>query len=150
MSKKIGLDCMLYVDATPIAADADPSASTWDEVKSAKDVSLNLDAGEADVTTRGNSGWRATRATLRNAAIEFELAWDTDDTQLCELRDAYLTGAAIAIAVMDGDITVAGAEGFVANFRISAFNRNEPLEEGVTASVTAKPESEHQWYEVEA
>jgi len=149
MGKKIGLDCKLYVDPTPLAADASPTTASWDEVLPARDVNITLDSGEADVTTRGNSGWRATRATLRNAAIELEALWDPDDTELEALRDAYLSGNPIAMAAMDGDIVTAGSEGFVANFRITTFSRGEPLEEGVTISITAKPSSEHQWYEVE-
>jgi hypothetical protein len=45
-------------------------------------VTLNLEAGEAEVTTRANSGWRATVATLKEASVEFEMVWDTGDAVL--------------------------------------------------------------------
>lgn len=35
---------------------------------------LNLEKGEADVTTRANNGWRATKGTLKEGSIEFEMA----------------------------------------------------------------------------
>ncbi|MBW1649018.1 MAG: hypothetical protein JRJ72_13120, partial [Deltaproteobacteria bacterium] len=31
---------------------------TVTEMSNVKDVTLNLEAGEADITTRGNQGWR--------------------------------------------------------------------------------------------
>ena len=45
------------------------------EMSNVKDVTLNLEAGEADVTTRANQGWRATAPTLRECTAEFEMLW---------------------------------------------------------------------------
>jgi hypothetical protein len=50
--------------------------------------------GEADVTTRGNAGWRATVATLKDGSIEFEMVWDTGDADF----GAALAGDAITLA----------------------------------------------------
>jgi hypothetical protein len=33
-----------------------------------RDVTLNLETGEADVTTRANSGWKQTFATLKDGS----------------------------------------------------------------------------------
>ena len=41
------------------------------EVKNVKDLTLNLESGEADVTTRATGGWRASAATLKEASLEF-------------------------------------------------------------------------------
>jgi len=44
-----------------------------------RDVTLTLEAGEADITTRANSGWRATAPTLRECTAEAQLeafVWD--------------------------------------------------------------------------
>ena len=51
-------------------------AGSWLELTNTKDVTLSLEAGEADVTTRGNDGWRAIVATLKEASVEFEMVWD--------------------------------------------------------------------------
>ena len=40
-------------------------AGSWVELANVRDVTLSLEAGEADVTTRANSGWRAVVATLK-------------------------------------------------------------------------------------
>ena len=138
----LGMNAGLYQGP---AGTTDPS--TMSEVDNVRDVTLTLEAGEADITTRGNGGWRATRAALRDASVEFELVWDGEDAALEAIRDAYLAGSELALAVMDGDIATVGSEGFCANFVVTGFNRGEPLEEAITVSVTAKPSSQQQWYE---
>jgi hypothetical protein len=133
MAVKLGLDARLYRNTGTYAA------PIWNEIKNVKDVTLNLEAGEADVTTRGNAGWRATVATLKDGSIEFEMVWDTADDDFAAIRDAFLNRGAIEFAVMDGDITVAGSQGLRATCMVTSFSRNEALEEAITVSVTVKP-----------
>ena len=104
-----------------------------------KDLTLNLESGEADVTTRGNNGWRATVATLKDGSIEFEMVWDTEDAGFTAIKDAWFNNTSIEFAVMDGDIEVAGSQGLRATFSVTKFSRSEPLEEALAVSVTAKP-----------
>ncbi len=131
---KLGLEAKLYRNTGTYAA------PVWTEIDTVKDVTLNLEAGEADVTTRANGGWRATVATLKDGSIEFEMVWDTGDAGFTAIRDAYLNNTPIEMAVMDGDITASGTyEGLRASMAITNFSRNEPLEEAITVSVTAKP-----------
>ena len=54
MAVKLGLDAKLFHNTGSYAT------PTWDEITNVRDLTLNLEAGEADVTTRGNAGWRAT------------------------------------------------------------------------------------------
>lgn len=133
MAVKLGLDAKLFRNTGTYSAPA------WDEIKNVRDLTLNLEAGEADVTTRGNNGWRATVATLKDGSIEFEMVWDSADTDFTVIRDAFLNKSAIEMAVMDGDISTSGSQGLRASFMITSFSRNEPLEEAITVSVTAKP-----------
>jgi hypothetical protein len=102
-------------------------------------VSEDPSRGEADVTTRGNAGWRATVATLKDGSIEFEMVWDTADDDFAAIRDAFLNRGAIEFAVMDGDITTSGSQGLRATCMVTSFSRNEALEEAITVSVTVKP-----------
>jgi TP901-1 family phage major tail protein len=133
MGVRLGLDAKLYRNT------AAPGAPVWNEITNVKDVTLNLEAGEADVTTRGNAGWRATVATLKDGSIEFEMVWDSADDDFTSIRDAFLNKTAIELAVMDGAMIVPGSQGLRASFMITSFSRNEPLEEAITVSVTAKP-----------
>jgi len=133
MSVKLGLDAKMFRNtgtyATPV----------WNEIKNVRDVTLSLETGEADATTRGNNGWRATVATLKDGSVEFDMVWDAADDDFTALRDAFLNKTALDMAVMDGDIITTGSQGLRASFMITNFSRNEPLEEAITASVTVKP-----------
>ncbi|MCC5830139.1 MAG: hypothetical protein JJU36_11890 [Phycisphaeraceae bacterium] len=118
------------------------------EMDNVRDVTLTLEAGEADVTTRANQGWRATAPTLREATCEFEMLWKPGDAGFDAIKTAFLTSGTIALAVLTGDRTASGTEGPLGDFAITNFSRNEPLEEGVTVSVTAKLSVFEEWVEV--
>ena len=133
MSVKLGLDARLYRNTAVYAS------PTWNEVKNVKDLTLSLEAGEADVTTRGNGGWRATIATLKDGSLEFEMVWDTADDDFTAIRTAFLTNGSVEFAVLDGAYNTAGSQGLRAAMAITNFSRSEPLEEAIKVSVTAKP-----------
>ena len=101
---------------------------SWVELANVRDVTLSLEAGEADVTTRANSGWRAVVATLKEASVEFEMVWDTADAGFGAVKDAYLNNAPIGMQILDGSSSGAG-EGLQADFMITSFSRSESLEE---------------------
>jgi len=132
MSAKAGMQAKLYRNT------ATYETPTWALVPNVKDLTLNLEKGQADVTTRANSGWKASIGTLKDGGIEFEMVWDTADEGFTAIRDAYLNDTALELAVMDGDITVAGSQGLRAAFVVTNFSRKEPLEEGISVSVTLK------------
>ena len=130
---KLGINGKLYKN------DGDYATPTWTEITNVRDLTLNMDAAEADATTRANNRWRATAAALRDASVEFEMVWDTADAGFQAIRDAWKNGADLEMAVVDGDIATSGTEGLRATFAITGFNRNEPLEDTMTANVTIKP-----------
>lgn len=132
MAIKLGMQAKLYFKTGGVGG-----GGAWTEMTNVKDVTLNLEAGEADVTTRANNGWRATIATLRDGSVEWEMVWDTADAGFTAIKNAYFNGAIIGLSVMDGDI--ASGQGLQADFSITNFSRSEPLEEAMTVSVTAKP-----------
>jgi hypothetical protein len=78
------------------------------------------------------------------------MLWETGDAGFTALKSAWANGEEIALAAMDGDIELSGSEGLVGNFAVTNFSRSEPLEEGVTVTVTVKPASQTDWYEVTA
>ena len=63
MAIKIGLEAKLFYGT------AGSQAST--EAKNVKDVTLSLEAGSADITTRAANGWRVKKATLKEGSLEF-------------------------------------------------------------------------------
>ena len=138
----LGMNAKIYQGA------AGADLATLVEMSNVKDVTLNLEAGEADVTTRANQGWRATAPTLRECTAEFEMLWKPGDAGFDAVKTAFLTAGTIALAVLTGDKVTSGTEGPRGDFSITNFSRNEPLEEGVTVSITAKLAVFAEWVEV--
>ncbi|MBK9128180.1 MAG: hypothetical protein IPM13_10310 [Phycisphaerales bacterium] len=122
----LGMDAKLYYGTAGSAANT--------LMGNVRNVTLNLEAGEADVTTRANSGWRATAPTLRECSVEFEMVWDPDDAGFTAIKTAFLTNGLVALKVLD-KLNGQGPDG---DFAITSFTRSEDLEEAITVSVTAK------------
>lgn len=133
MAIKLGMEAKLYRNGGSFGT------PTWSELTNVKDVTLNLEKGEADVTTRANNGWKATAATLKDASVEFEMVWDTTDTGFTAIQQAYFNNTPIELAVMDGPIATAGSQGLRATMQINNFSREEKLEDAIMVKVTAKP-----------
>ena len=62
MAIKLGLDAKLFRGVAGTQGTI--------EVTNVKDVSLSLESGEADVTTRKAKGWKLSVATLKEASLE--------------------------------------------------------------------------------
>jgi hypothetical protein len=125
-SYTLGLEAKLFYGA------AGATAST--EMTNVKDVTLSMETGEADVTTRAAEGWRLTAATLKEASVEFEMVWDPSDGGFAAIKEAYFKAEPLALFVSDGN-----NNGLDADFVVTSFSRSEPLEEALTVSVTCKP-----------
>ena len=137
MAIKLGLECKLYRD----------DSGTWNEIGNVRDLTINMEMGVADVTTRGGNGWRQNVATLRDGTITFQMVYDTADADFTALQTAFLattaSGREIKIAALDGAIpTTSGdpsAQGLVAFMNVTNFSMPENLEEAVMVDVTLQP-----------
>ena len=130
MPAKLGLDAKLYRNTGTYAA------PTWDLIGNVRDLTLNLETGEADVSTRSNNGWRATVSTLKDASLEFEMVWDTADAGFTAIKNSYFNNTAISLLILDA---ATGGQGLDADFMVTKFTREEPLDEAIVVKVTAKP-----------
>lgn len=151
MAVKAGMDAKLYTGGALMTAatDVEVEGITWTERGNVKDLTLNLEKAEADITTRGNNGWRQKIGTLKDGGVEFQMNYDPDDAFFGLIQAAWSSGNEIAIAVMDGAIAPASgvtSQGLVSNFVVLNFSRNEALEEGMTVDVTIAPSSYSHWY----
>ena len=126
MSVILGLNAKLFRGAS--------GTQEKEEMKNVKDLTLNLETGEADVTTRATEGWKASVATLKDASLEFGMLYDPTDPDLDAIQDAFLGNTPLAFFITDGDGT-----GLAADFSITNFSIEQPLEEAMSVSVTAKP-----------
>ena len=123
---------VLGLNAKLLRGAAGSTGST--EVKNAKDLTLNLESGEADVTTRATGGWRASAATLKEASLEFGILYDTEDADFQAFQEAYFSNTPLSLF-----ITYGANGGLDADWSITAFTVEQPLEEAVSVSITAKP-----------
>jgi len=135
----LGMNAKIYQGA------AGSALAALAEMGNVRDVTLTLEAGEADITTRANSGWRATAPTLRECTAEFEMVWKPADAGFNAVKTAFLTSATLELAILDQDKATAGAQGPKGSFSITSFSRNEAMEEAITVSVTAKLAEFDQW-----
>ena len=126
------MSVVLGLDAKLLRGTAGSTGTT--EVTNVKDLTLNLESGDADVTTRATRGWKASVATLKEASLEFKMLYDTDDADFQAFQAAFFGNTAISLFVTDG----AGG-GLDADWSITAFSIEQSLEEAVSVSVTAKP-----------
>lgn len=111
---------------------AGSTASTL--MKNVKDVTFNLEGGEADITTRATKGWRAYAETLKDGSIDFNMLYDDDDADLKAVQLAFLNHTPIAVFVSDGL-----GNGFDFDAIVTNFSWNQSLEEASDVSVTLRP-----------
>lgn len=133
MGAVLGLDCKIYRNTGNYAS------ASWNEIGNVKDVTLTLEKAEADASTRGTSGWRARKGTLKDATIEFTMVWDTADADFTNIQQNFLNNGTVEFAVCDGAINTNNTQGLRTTCDIMTFTRNEPLEDVVTVNVTLKP-----------
>jgi len=133
MGKQVGLSCELNYNTGTFAV------PVWSEIDLVRDVTLSLEAAEADASTRGSGGWRETIQSLKDAGLEFEMANDSADAAFTAIKDAFINGTSVDVLVLDGPVATTGSQGLRMISAVSAFSRSEPLEEVVTVSSTLKP-----------
>jgi hypothetical protein len=151
MSAKLGLAAILYrllsgsraswgtLDTSSGVTEAASPPANLDEVPNVRDLSINLEKSEADVTTRGNNGWRARLGALKDGGIEFGMVYDSSDSDFAAIMTAWLKNTSIAFAILDGDKSAEGTEGFWADFQVLNISKTENLEEAQMCTVTIKP-----------
>lgn len=111
----------------------------WVEISNCRDLNLDIDSGNPDVTPRENEGWKGTTYGWTDASVDFEMVWDTNDAAMIAIREAWMNDTEIEMAVMDDIITALGTEGLHASFVVNKFKRKEPLAEAIMVEVSLKP-----------
>jgi len=125
---------------------------TWVELTNVRDVSLNLEMGEIDVTTRASGGWTENVPGLLTSSVDFGMLWDNDDAGFTAVREAFFAKSGLEFLVLDGahDATDGNSQGLRATCMIGNFTRNETLGEALTVDVSIKPvknsSSSPEWY----
>jgi predicted secreted protein len=96
-----------------------------------RNVTIDFSKAEADVSTRGGDGYRATVGTLKECQIECEVVV-REHADIADVRAAFEDGTAQTITFTDGG-------GALTNkFEVMALSIAQELEGAIIASVTLK------------
>ena len=129
MSIRVGLECVLSRGASGA------EIGTLTAVTNVKDLSLSMEKGEADTSTRAAGGWRTTLGTLKSATLEFGMNFDVADADVDAFQQAFFNNTILAMAVLDAT----SCEGLLADWTITGFSVEQPLEDTQVVTITAKP-----------
>jgi len=128
------------------------ASPTWDEITNVKDLTLGLEKGEVDVTTRASGGYNEFVDGLIDANVEFGMLWDDSDADFSAIQTAFFAKTAIEFLVLDGDSATSGNQGLRATMMIKSFSRSETLGEALMIDVSLRPvknsDSAPDWYTV--
>lgn len=133
MANVLSEDAKLYYNT------ATYGSPNWVEITDVKDLTLNLDKGEADATTRGSGGFSEFLDGLIDASIEFSLLWDNGSSVFTAIRTAFFNKTALEFLCLDGPTGTEGSEGLRATCMVKSFTRNENLGEALMADITIRP-----------
>lgn len=132
MAHVLGMDAKLYYNTGSYAS------PTWTLIDNVRDLTLNLERGDTDITTRGGGGWRQSVATLADGSVDFGMVWDNTDTVFTAIKNAFINNTVVEFLVLDGLVATSGSQGLRASMAITSFSRNEGLEDALTVDVSAK------------
>lgn len=145
----LGMNAKLYVMNTAAAPTVPVPYNTalgqWVECSNIRDLTLDLSTDTADVTVRGNNGFKASVATLKDATIDFDIIANSLNSDYILLKNAFLGNLRIGVMCLDKDKATlsndpnGAGEGLKADMNVVKFTRGEQLAEGIKISVSLKP-----------
>ena len=136
MSCELGLDAKFYYDSS--LENGTLATATWIEVDVARDVSTSASADEAETSDR-RSVFKTTCPSLLSLETSLTMTYENDDTKIAALRTQFLDRKPVLIAVMDSDISVTGAQGFVYWANVYSNDFTQPLTDGSTVECSFRP-----------
>lgn len=134
MAAVLGLNCRLFIQSDGVAG-----SNGWTEMTNVRDLAVNLDSERADVTTRGNNGFRAEIGTLKNGSITFDAVFDTADAVFTALQAAFFANSLVGVRALTGDPAAQATQGLVADMAVVNFSQTQNLADAVTVSIELSP-----------
>lgn len=130
---KLAEDAKLYINGGTYGS------PTWNLICNVKDLTLSMENGESDVTTRCGSGFKEYIAGLTDVTIDFQMIYDPADARWEDLRAAFFSKDAKEFLVLDGAVATSGSEGLRLHAFVKSFTRNETLGEAIMTDVSLRP-----------
>lgn len=111
---------------------------TWNTLTGTRDQKLSLEWDKFEAGDR-ESNWKSYLLSQKDAAVEFDMIWNSTNTDHTGLRTACLAGTPKEYAIMDGPIATVGSIGFRMEMLITGFSHDRPLSDGDKVSVKLVP-----------
>ncbi|GAB6166149.1 hypothetical protein JCM19992_21490 [Thermostilla marina] len=116
---KLGRECTLSIGSN--------------ELKLAKEVTVELGGSEADVTTRDSQGVKRTVMALKELTISGTAVYSPDDAAVQALITAYTGGTPLDVTISDPTLSYTG------KWAVTSLSQGQPLEDAITVDFTLKP-----------
>lgn len=116
---KLGRECTLTIGTN--------------ELKLAREVTVELAGSEADVTSRNSGGIKQTVLALKEWTISGTAIYSPDDAAVQALLTAYTSGSALTVTISDPTLTYSG------KWAVVSLTNGQPLEDVATLDFTLKP-----------
>lgn len=116
---KLGRECTLTIGTN--------------QLKLAKEVTVELGGSEADVTTRDSQGVKRTVVALKELTISGTAVYSPDDAAVQALLGAYTAGTALQVTVSDPTLS------YTDKWAVISLSQGQPLEDVATLDFTLKP-----------
>ena len=116
---KLGRECTLTISSN--------------QLKLAKEVTVELGGSEADVTTRASQGIKQSVLALKEVTISGTALYSPDDAAVQALITAYNNGTALEVTFSDPSFTYTG------KWAVISLSNGQPLEDVATLDFTLKP-----------
>jgi len=116
---KLGRECTLSIGTN--------------ELKLAKEVTVELGGSEVDVTSRNSGGIKRTIVALKEWTISGSAIYSPEDAAIQALIDSYMAGTPITVTVSDPTLDYTGS------WIVTSITNGQPLEDVATIDFTMKP-----------
>jgi len=116
---KLGRECSLSIGGN--------------ELKLAKEITVELGGSEADVTTRNSEGIKQTVLALKELTISGTAIYSPDDAAVQALIDSYMNGTPVTVTISDPTLSYSG------KWLVVSITNGQPLEDVATIEFTLKP-----------
>lgn len=131
MGFQLGLAARLYRNTgnygTPV----------WNIVNQLKDLTLNMQDGEVDVSCRAGA-YKLSAQGLREFSLEFDYIYDNADDDCLAMLAAFGNKTNLEVAVLDASLAASG-KGWRMVCAVMVANKDENLEDKQTLHFTLKP-----------
>jgi len=111
---------------------------TWVLLGAIKSVKAPLEKDEIDATTRDSGDFKRYIGGLKDVPVSIEMPYDNANTGFGVVQGAYFADTVLGIALMDGDIETAGSQGLLADFIVTGFDIDQPLDGLVMVNISLK------------